>query len=165
MSSSRFPKPSADGEPRRDSGAGPLAYPSRPAVLVIDDEAGVRESLGVILKGDFEVFEASDGAAGLEVIRSHRIDVVLLDVRMPGEPGSAILPRILALAESIAVILITAVPQVRTAVEAIKAGAYDYVIKPFDADEILALVRQAAQQRLLEREVRYLRSELDRAHG
>jgi len=165
MSSSRSPSPGADGELRREAGATPLAYPSRPAALVIDDEPGVRESLRIILKDDFEVLEAGDGAAGLEVIRSRRIDVVLLDVRMPGEPGPAVLQRILALGESIAVILITAVPQVRTAVEAIKAGAYDYVIKPFDADEILALVRQAAQQRLLEREVRYLRSELDRAHG
>ena len=75
------------------------------------------------------------------------------------------LPRILALSETIAVILMTAVPQVRTAVDAIKAGAYDYVIKPFEPDEILLLVRQAAQHRLLEREVRYLRSEFDRAHG
>jgi two-component system response regulator AtoC len=91
--------------------------------------------------------------------------VVLLDVRMPGEPGPAVMQRILALGESIAVILVTAVPQVRTAVEAIRAGAYDYVIKPFDAEQMVALVRQAAQQRLLEREVRYLRSELDRAHG
>jgi len=57
------------------------------------------------------------------------------------------------------------VPQVRTAVDAIKAGAYDYVIKPFEPAEILLLVRQAAQHRLLEREVRYLRSEFDRAHG
>jgi two-component system response regulator AtoC len=140
-------------------------YPPRPVVLVIDDELGVRESLRMILKDDFEVLDAPDGASGLEVIRSRRVDVALLDVRMPGEPGSAVLPRILALSESIAVILITAVPHVRTAVEAIKAGAYDYVVKPFDVDEILALVRQAAQQRVLEREVLYLRSELDRAHG
>jgi DNA-binding NtrC family response regulator len=134
-------------------------------VLVIDDEAGVRQALRLILKGEFEVLEAPDGAAGLEIVRSRRIDVALLDVRMPGEPGPAVLPRILALGESIAVILMTGVPQVRTAVEAIKAGAYDYVIKPFDAEEILLLVRQAAQHRLLEREVRYLRSEFDRAHG
>jgi two-component system response regulator AtoC len=134
-------------------------------VLVIDDEAGVRESLRLILKEEFEVLEAPDGAAGLDIVRSRRIDVALLDVRMPGESGPAVLPRILALGESIAVILMTGVPQVRTAVEAIKAGAYDYVIKPFDADEILLLVRQAAQHRLLEREVRYLRSEFDRAHG
>src|SRR5204863_6249094 len=108
---------------------------------------------------------APDGARGLEIIRSRRVDVTLLDVRMPGEPGSAVLPRILSLSESIAVILITAVPHVRTAVEAIKAGAYDYVVKPFDVDEILALVRQAAQRRALEREVHYLRAELDRAQG
>jgi two-component system response regulator AtoC len=134
-------------------------------VLVVDDEPGVRDSLRVILEGDFEVLEAPDGTTALEVIRARRVDVVLLDVRMPGEPGPAVLPRILALSESAAVILITAVPQVRTAVEAMKAGAYDYVIKPFDVDEILALVRQAAQQQTLEREVRALRSELDRAHG
>jgi DNA-binding NtrC family response regulator len=119
----------------------------------------------MILQDDFEVLEAADGAAALEIVRSRRIDVALLDVRMPGESGPAVLPRILALSESIAVILMTAVPQVRTAVEAIKAGAYDYVIKPFEPDEILLLVRQAAQHRLLEREVRYLRSEFDQAHG
>jgi two-component system response regulator AtoC len=134
-------------------------------VLVVDDEPGVRESLRAILAGDFEVLEAADGRAGLEVLRSHRVDVVLLDVRMPGESGPAVLPHMLELGESIAVILMTAVPHVRTAVEAIKAGAYDYVTKPFEVDEMLALVRQAAQQRTLEREVRWLRAELERAQG
>jgi len=165
MSSSPYPSRSADGGAPGEPGAPSLTYPSRPVVLVIDDEAGVRESLRIILQDDFEVLEAADGAAALEIVRSRRIDVALLDVRMPGESGPAVLPRILALSESIAVILMTAVPQVRTAVEAIKAGAYDYVIKPFEPDEILLLVRQAAQHRLLEREVRYLRSEFDQAHG
>src|SRR5215467_6361699 len=165
MSSSLYPKPSDSDEAGAAGTPPPLTYPPRPVVLVIDDEPGVRDSLRFILKEDFEVLEAADGASGLEIIRARRVDVALLDVRMPGEPGPAVLPRILALSESIAVILITAVPHVRTAVDAIKAGAYDYVIKPFDVDEILALVRQAAQQRVLEREVLYLRSELDRAHG
>ena len=165
MSSSPYPSRSADGGAPGEPGAPSFTYPSRPVVLVIDDEAGVRESLRIILQDDFEVLEAADGAAALEIVRSRRIDVALLDVRMPGESGPAVLPRILALSETIAVILMTAVPQVRTAVEAIKAGAYDYVIKPFEPDEILLLVRQAAQHRLLEREVRYLRSEFDRAHG
>src|SRR6266540_2467335 len=166
MSFSLYPTPSDSAEPALASAPPPVVtYPMRPVVLVIDDEPGVRDSLRVILKEDFEVLEAADGASGLDVIRSRRVDVALLDVRMPGEPGPAVLPRILALSESIAVILITAVPHVRTAVEAIKGGAYDYVIKPFDVDEILALVRQAAQQRVLEREVLYLRAELDRAHG
>jgi len=140
-------------------------YKPRLVVLVIDDEPGVRESLAEILKYEFEVLGAEDGAAGLQIIRSRRVDVVLLDVRLPGERGPAVLPRILALDDSIPVILMTAVPDVRTAVECIKAGAYEYLVKPFDVDEILLLVRQAAQQRVLEREVCYLREELDRTHG
>src|SRR5215510_6642337 len=165
MSSLVSPSQSDSGELAAAGTLPPLVYPPRPVVLVIDDEPGVRDSLRFILKEEFEVLEAADGASGLDIIRTRRVDVALLDVRMPGEPGPAVLPRILALAESIAVILITAVPHVRTAVDAIKAGAYDYIIKPFDVDEILALVKQAAQQRVLEREVLYLRSELDRTHG
>src|SRR5215510_6312585 len=165
MSSSPSPSPSDSGEAAPAGAPSPVTYPPRPVVLVIDDEPGVRDSLRFILKEDFEVLEAADGASGVDIIRKRRVDVALLDVRMPGEPGPAVLPRILALSESIAVILITAVPHVRTAVEAIKGGAYDYVVKPFDVDDILALVRQAAQQRVLEREVLYLRSELDRAQG
>ena len=100
-------------------------YRPLPVVLVIDDEPGVRESLREILKLDFEVLEAEDGAAGLELVRSRRVDVAMLDVRLPGERGPVVLPRILALDDSIAVILMTAVPDVRTAVDAFKAGAYD----------------------------------------
>src|ERR1700687_6060358 len=119
----------------------------RPVALVIDDEQGVRESFQVILDGEFEVLEADEGAKGLEVLRSRRVDVVLLDVRMPGPPGPTFLPQILALDDRLAVIIVTAVKDVRTAVEAIKGGAYDYVTKPFDVDEILALVRQAGERR------------------
>ncbi len=143
----------------------PAVYRPRPVVLAIDDEPGVRESLQLILRDEFEVLEAPDGAAALAILATRRVDVALLDVRMPGEPGSKVLPRILAIDESIPVILITADPHLRMAVDAMKAGAYDYLAKPFDVEEILGLVRQAAQQRGMERELRYLRAELDRAHG
>src|SRR4029453_17045832 len=141
------------------------AYRPPPVVLVIDDEPGVRESLREIFKRDFEVLEAEDGAAALALVRSRRVDVALLDVRLPGERGPVVLPRLLALDDSIAVILMTAVPDVRTAVDTIKAGAYDYIVKPFDVDELLLLVKQAAPQRVLERECCSLRAEPDRAHG
>jgi two-component system response regulator AtoC len=153
---------------RRDTvetGNGSAAYRPRPVVLAIDDEPGVRESLRLILGDEFEVLEAADGAAALAILGSRRVDVALLDVRMPGEPGSKVLPKILAIDESIPVILITADPHLRMAVDAMKAGAYDYLAKPFDVDEILGLVREAAQQRGMERELRYLRAELERAHG
>jgi two-component system, NtrC family, response regulator AtoC len=148
-----------------EPGDGAAAYRPRPVVLAIDDEPGVRESLQLILQDEFEVLEAADGPSALAVLAERQVDVALLDVRMPGEPGSKVLPRILAIDDSIPVILITADPHLRMAVDAMKAGAYDYVAKPYDVDEILTLVRQAAQQRGLEREVRYLRAELDRAHG
>src|SRR5438034_9957194 len=137
----------------------------KPLVLIIDDEPGVRESLRILLQEVYEVIEAEVGSKGIEVLHSRRVDVVLLDVCMPGPPGPTFLPQILALDDAVAVIIITAVKDVRTAVEAIKGGAYDYVTKPFDVDDMLALVGQAASQRVLEREVRYLRAELDRAHG
>jgi len=153
---------------RKDTPGGddPAAvYPPRPVVLAIDDEPGVRESLRLILEGEFEVLEAADGAAALAILGARRVDVALLDVRMPGEPGSRVLPQILAIDESIPVILITADPHLRMAVDAMKAGAYDYLAKPFDVDELQRLVREAAQQRGKERELDYLRAELDRAHG
>jgi DNA-binding NtrC family response regulator len=143
----------------------PAAYRPLPVVLVIDDEPGVREALREILRHEFEVLEAPDGPQGLRLLASRRVDVVMLDVRLPGESGPALLPRILALDDAVAVILMTAMPDVRTAVEAIKAGAYEYLVKPFDVDEILILVRQAARRRVLEQEVRYLRAELDRTQG
>ena len=148
-----------------ETGDGTAAYRPRPVVLAIDDEPGVRESLQLILQDEFEVLEAADGASALAVLAERQVDVALLDVRMPGEPGSKVLPKILAIDDSIPVILITADPHLRMAVDAMKAGAYDYVAKPYDVEEILTLVRQAAQQRRMERELRYLRAELDRAHG
>ena len=129
--------------PRGDDPA--AVYPPRPVVLAIDDEPGVRESLRLILEGEFEVLEAADGAAALAILGARRVDVALLDVRMPGEPGSRVLPQILAIDESIPVILITADPHLRMAVDAMKAGAYDYLAKPFDVDELQRLVREAAQ--------------------
>ena len=158
----------AEQRARKDTvgaGEGAAVYRPRPVVLAIDDEPGVRESLRLILGDEFEVLEAADGAAALTILGARRVDVALLDVRMPGEPGSRVLPKILAIDEAIPVILITADPHLRMAVDAMKAGAYDYLAKPFDVDEILGLVRQAAQQRGMERELHYLRAELDRAHG
>ena len=86
--------------PRKDTvetGAGTVGYRPRPVVLAIDDEPGVRESLQLILQEEFEVLEAADGASALALLGERQVDVALLDVRMPGEPGSAVLPKILAI--------------------------------------------------------------------
>ena len=145
-----------------DPGDGPRAL--RPVILVVDDEPGLRESFRLILDDDYEVIDAPDGPAALDVLRASQVDLVLLDIRLPGMDGIEVLERIKALDESVEVILVTAVKTVRTAVAAMKLGAFDYLTKPFEEDELLSLVRRALERRSLEREVVYLRAELERHH-
>ncbi|MBI4638824.1 MAG: sigma-54-dependent Fis family transcriptional regulator [Candidatus Rokubacteria bacterium] len=132
----------------------------RGTVLVVDDEEGVRASVRAILEETCEVLEAENGAEALEVLRAREVDLVMLDQRLPGDAGIDILPRIKAADPSTIVVLATAVRDVRTAVEALRRGAYDYLTKPFDVDDILLLVERALEKRALEREVLRLRSAL-----
>ncbi|MEK7710207.1 MAG: sigma-54 dependent transcriptional regulator, partial [candidate division NC10 bacterium] len=141
------------------------AKAQRPVVLTVDDELGVREAIRQVLQDDCNILEATDSASALAQLQSHDVDLVLLDVRLPGEPGIDILERIKGLDDSLEVIMVTAVNDVRTAVVAMQRGAYDYVVKPFDVDEMQALVRRALEKRALQQEVLYLRSELASAHG
>src|SRR2546421_3554951 len=129
-------------------------------VLVVDDEDGVRDSIRAILEESCDILEASDGAQALELLQSHDVDLVMLDQCMPGDAGIAVLPKIHAVDPTIVVVLATAVRDVRTAVEAMRLGAYDYLVKPFDVDDILMLVQRALEKRALERQVLYLRSAL-----
>jgi DNA-binding NtrC family response regulator len=136
----------------------------RPVILVVDDEPNVRESFRLVLEDAYDVIDVPDGAAALDVVRTSSVDLVLLDIRLPEMDGIEVLERLKALDEGVEVILVTAVKTVRTAVAAMKLGAFDYVTKPFDEDELLSLVRRALQKRSLEREVTFLRGELARQH-
>jgi two-component system response regulator AtoC len=129
-------------------------------VLVVDDEDGVRESMRAILEETCEILEAETGAQALEILQSREVDLVMLDQRMPGDAGITFLPKIRAFDPTIIVVLATAVRDVRTAVEAMRLGAYDYLVKPFDVDDILLLVQRALEKRALERQVLCLRSAL-----
>jgi DNA-binding NtrC family response regulator len=138
-----------------------LAAPARPGtVLIVDDEDGVRAAVRAILDGTCEVLEAENGEQALELVRAHEIDLVMLDQRMPGEAGIDVLPRVKAADPSTVVVLATAVRDVKIAVEGMKRGAYDYITKPFDVDDILLLVQRALDKRALERQVLGLRSAL-----
>jgi DNA-binding NtrC family response regulator len=134
----------------------------RPVVLVVDDDLGLRESFQLILEDEYEVLEAADGPTALNLLRTNQVDLVLLDIRLPEMDGIEVLERIKTIDEGVEVILVTAVKTVRTAVAAMKLGAFDYLTKPFEEDELLALVRRALEKRSLEREVVFLRSELER---
>src|SRR2546422_5349881 len=139
-----------------------LAMP-RPVILVVDDDAGVRESFRLILEDHYDVLDVPDGPQALDVVGTSQVDLVLLDIRLPGMDGIEVLKRIKTIEEGVEVILVTAVKTVRTAVAAMKLGAFDYLTKPFEEDELLSLSRRALERRALEREVAFLRSELERA--
>jgi DNA-binding NtrC family response regulator len=136
----------------------------RPVVLIVDDDPGLRESFRLILEDGYELVEAADGRQALEIVRNRDIDLVLLDIRLPEMDGIEVLERIKAMDEQIEVVLVTAVKTVRTAVAAMKLGAFDYLTKPFEEDDLLSVVRRALEKRSLEREVVFLRSELARRH-
>jgi DNA-binding NtrC family response regulator len=136
----------------------------RPVILVVDDDPGVRESFRLILEDHYDVVDVPDGPSALDVVRTSPMDLVLLDIRLPGMDGIEVLERIKAIDDRAEVILVTAVKTVRTAVAAMKLGAFDYLTKPFEEDELLSLASRALERRTLEREVALLRSELARTH-
>src|SRR5207244_4181555 len=141
---------------------------ARPVILVVDDDPGVRESFRLILEDHYDVLDVPDGPRALDVASASQIDLVLLDIRLPGMDGIEVLERIKAIDEGIEVILVTAVKTVRTAVAAMKLGAFDYLTKPFEEEELLSRARRArrprARDRRVARRVRALRSRARRVH-
>jgi putative PEP-CTERM system response regulator len=133
------------------------------SVLIVDDEVGARESLKMILKHDYEVFLAKDAEEAFLKIKEHTPDVILLDIILPDLDGLKVLERIKQNDPDIIVIMITATKTVKTAVEAMKLGAYDYVTKPFDIDELRLIITRSLSTKALEQEVKYRREEMDKS--
>jgi two-component system nitrogen regulation response regulator GlnG len=138
---------------RLASGSAPAAS-GRGRVLVADDEPSIRWVLERLLtQAGHEVVTADDGHAALTHATREPFDLVFLDIRMPGPDGLEVLGTLRARIPDTAVVVMTAHGTVRTAVEAMQGGAYDYLTKPFDNDEVLLLVRRALAARALTREV------------
>jgi DNA-binding NtrC family response regulator len=130
-------------------------------ILVIDDEEIMREILETLLTREgYEVRLASSGAEGLEIARALPIDVALVDIMMPGLDGIATLDELKRIDEDLAVIMITAYASVESAISAMKAGAFDYISKPFKNDEVLVVIRNAMERRRLVHENRALRQNI-----
>ena len=126
-------------------------------ILVIDDEPGVRASYNLILSGVYRVIQAENGAAALRLLDSSHVDLAILDLMMPGLSGMAVLEQIGARELGVPVIVVTAHKGVDMAVKAMKRGAYDYILKPFDVDEILLTVERALTQHRHEQALSVLR--------
>ena len=125
-------------------------------VLVVDDEQGPREAMKMILKDTYQVMTEDNATKAMERIIKGDIDIVALDIKIPNINGLELLQNIKKTAPDVEVFLITGFPSVSTAVEAMQYGAYDYVMKPFDKDAVLDVVRRGLNRRsqnMLEKEV------------
>ncbi len=135
-------------------------------ILIIDDEEGIRSSLGLILEGEgYEVHTAGGSDEGLEVARANSFDVVLCDVRMPRRGGLELLPDLIELQPEATILMMSAFGAVEQAIDAVRRGAYDFLSKPFQADELLLTIRKAEEREQLRRENRRLRRELGEGRG
>jgi two-component system, NtrC family, response regulator AtoC len=124
--------------------------PERKQVLIVDDEPNLRKILSAQLTRDgYDALTAEDGEQGLHLLREHHIDLVITDLKMPKVDGMTLLKRALEIEPELPVVLITAHGTIDTAVEALKRGAFDFVTKPFDKDEVRQIVAKALKTREL----------------
>ena len=122
--------------------------PERKQVLIVDDEPNLRKILSAQLSRDgYDVMTANDGEEGLSALKDHHIDLVITDLKMPKVDGMTLLKKALEEDPELPVVLITAHGTIDTAVEALKSGAFDFVTKPFDKDEVRQIVAKALKTR------------------
>ncbi len=134
-------------------------------VLIVDDEKNTREGLRLSLEDDFDVYVAANIAEAEEILKSESVDVMLTDLRLGGEDGMNLITRTLARTKPPACILMTAYGSVDVAVEAMKKGAYDYVSKPLNLDELEIVIKRAIRSRSVEEEVQSLKAQVTDRFG
>ncbi len=133
-------------------------------ILVVDDESGIRETIAEFLESEGYVTQmASDGHQALEVIKNGNIDILISDVRMPGMDGMELMKQVSTYSSDTLVMLMTAFASVETAIQALRSGAADYMLKPLDFDELALRVKSLLERRDLIRENRYMREVIDRS--
>lgn len=134
----------------------------RATILVVDDERGVRQSFNMVLKDDYNVLLAQNGAEAVDIFRKNSVDLILLDILLPDTDGLALLEKLKGIDPNMEIIMVTAVKEIETAVKAIKLGAYEYIVKPFVVEDVLNLIKRALEKHDLLKEVTYLKHELER---
>jgi len=132
-------------------------------ILVVDDEKSIRKRcIRLLSRQGYQAVGVADSMTALEMIQGKRtrFDIMLIDIRMPGMDGIELLEKVKDLDPSVEIIMMTGYATVDTAVKAMKMGAYDYLPKPFDIDELLHVVRHVVEKRSLQQEVKDLRRQL-----
>ena len=123
-------------------------------ILIVDDEIGPRESLRMVLKPNYNVYTVENGYAAIQMIQQVEMDVLTLDLKMPGMNGIETLKEIRMLSPDVMVIIITGYGTLKTAIEAIRYGVFDYIPKPFNVPEILSIIDKSIQRRKLNLKVK-----------
>jgi DNA-binding NtrC family response regulator len=118
-------------------------------ILVVDDETGPRESLRMILKSLYDVHTAADGQEALQFVGSENVDLVTLDLRMPGLSGIEVLREIKKLKNDVEVVIITGYGTLANAQEALRYGAVDFISKPFNVADIISIIGRSFERRQL----------------
>jgi two-component system response regulator AtoC len=134
-------------------------------ILIVDDEKHTREGLRQSLEEEFDVYTAGNIDEALNVLDADRVDLVLTDLRLGGEDGMALIEKILQRARPPICILMTAYGSIATAVEAMRKGAYDFVTKPINLDELGMKIRRAIKGQRLEQENQQLKQQVDQRFG
>src|ERR1051326_5578728 len=129
-------------------------------VLIVDDNERMRDTLTAILKREYRVLRVSSGEAALPVLNRDDVDLMLLDVRLPGISGFEVLRIVKENYSLVEVLMISAIHEIETAVQAMKHGAYHYITKDFDYDQLRSLVRSASERQDLERQRRTLSAQV-----
>jgi two-component system response regulator AtoC len=138
---------------------------SQPLLLVVDDEAGVRQSLQLVFNKTLRVIEASSADEALKKVTDDSPDIVLLDIMMPGTDGLAVLKQIKSTQPDCPVIMLSGLNSARTGFTAKGTGAFDYLTKPFDVEELRLKVEHALERVQLYRDLERLKEEVGRKYG
>ena len=134
--------------------------PKPKTILIVDDDEGMRDTLNAILRRDYRVLRAATGEAALAILNREDVDLMLLDVRLPGIDGFDVLRIVKENYGLIEVIMISAITEIETAVKAMKFGAYHYATKDFDYETIRSLVHNASERQDLNRQVMTLSAQV-----
>jgi len=135
------------------------------SVLVVDDELGPRESLRMILKPLYDVRTAANGQEALDFIQKEKVDLITLDIKMPGLSGMDVLRELRKLGSDAAVVIVTGYGTLTNVHDAIRYGAVDFVSKPFNVPDIVAIVNKSVTQRSYNRKIKSIVQKIRSIHA
>ena len=132
----------------------------RKTVLIVDDDEGMRDTLSAVLRRDYRLLKAATGEAALQIMEKEDVDLMMLDVRLPGISGFEVLRIVKENYAYVEVIVISVIKEFDAAVEAMRCGAYHYISKDFDLEGVRTLVGRASERQELSRHVMRLSAEV-----